>query len=53
MEDLIYWIRKNLKEWEEEIITYKEYLQEKKSIMLSYKINYKKYNKIENNIKCI
>lgn len=50
MNDLKYYIKKNLEQLQSRYITYKEYLQEKKSIILSYKISIKKYNTIEKNL---
>lgn len=50
MKSMEYWIQKNLTQFEVGYITYKEYLLEKKSIMLSFKISCKKYNQIENNL---
>lgn len=50
MNDLKYYIKKNQDNLYNQYITYKEYLQEKKSIILSYKISIKKYNTIEKNL---
>lgn len=50
MKDIKYYIKKNIDQLYAGYITYKEYLQEKKSILLSYKISNKKYNTIEKSL---
>lgn len=48
MYGLEYYIYKNIDNFNKNIITYREYLQEKKSLLISYKISIKNYNNIEN-----
>lgn len=47
MDNLKYWIQKNLDQYEAGLISYREYLIEKNNIKRYFKISIKKYNKIE------